>query len=269
VHTSVVLATSFSQWLLLHFPSWVLFGVTVGACTGISMGGLLVVRRWLPHFSEGVNNTVGGVLMAILGTMYAVVVGFVVVTLWTTFDRAEETTRQEAGALLDVYRDNTALSFKVASQTQEAVREYASTVIDEEWERLAHGESSRKADRAAIRLFEVFRDFEPANEFQSTMFSSSTSRYNDLLDARRTRLSLASAGLPGVFWMAILLGAASTIGFAVFFGQPSHIGAQLVMTGALGFMVGLMLALVLLMNHPFTGDLKVTPGPFVQVLESG
>lgn len=264
-----MLATSGSQWLLLHFPSWLLFSVTVVATTALAVGGLLVVQRGLPHFSQGVNNTVGGVLMAILGTMYAVVVGFVVVTLWTTFDRAEETTRQEAGALLDVYRDNTALSFTVASQTQQAVRTYASTVVDDEWPKLARGESSRKADRAALRLFEVYRDYQPANDFQATMLSASTGRYNDFLEARRTRLSLASAGLPGVFWAAIVFGAIATIGFAVFFGQPSNMRAQMVMTGALGFMVGLMLALVLLMNHPFTGDLKVTPSPFTTVLQSG
>jgi hypothetical protein len=263
-----VLAASFSQWVLLRFPSWLIFVIPIGGSVALSVGGLVVVRRWLPHFSEGVNNTVGGVFMAILGTMYAVVVGFVVVTLWTTFDRAEETTRQEAGALLDVYRNNTALSFRIATETQEAVRAYATIVVEEEWPELAHGRPSRKADRAALRLFDVYRDYEPPGAAQGVLLATSAGRYEDFLDARRTRLSLAGAGLPGVFWLAIVLGGLATIGFAVFFGQPSG-GAQVAMTAALGFMVGLMFALVLLLNHPFTGDLKVVPSPFTSVLESG
>jgi hypothetical protein len=115
---------------------------------------------------------------------------------------------------------------------------------------------------------DVYRDYEPPGAAQGVLLATSAGRYEDFLDARRTRLSLASAGLPGVFWLAIVLGGLATIGFAVFFGQPSG-GAQVAMTAALGFMVGLMFALVLLLNHPFTGDLKVSPSPFTSVLESG
>jgi hypothetical protein len=263
-----VLGASFSQWLLVHVPPWLLFSSVVLGTTGLSLIGVLLVRRYAPHFAEGVNNTVGGILMAILGTMYAVVLGFVVVTLWTTLDRAEETTRQEAGALLDVYRDNTTLSFQVASQTQQAVRDYARIAAEEEWPELAVGRTSRRADRAALRVFEVFRDFEPRTNQQSTMLSSANSRYDDFLAARRTRLSLASAGLPGVFWISLLLGAVVTLGFSAFLGQPS-LRSHLAMTGALGLMVGLMLAVVLLLNDPFSGNLSVQPGPLQALLSAG
>lgn len=263
-----MLTASFSQWLLVHINPVVLLLAVTGLTTGFSLWSVVAIRRFAPHFADGANNTVGGVLMAIVGTMYAVVLGFVVVTLWTTLDRAEETTRQEAGALLDLYRDNTALSFRVASRTQEAVREYAEIVIEDEWPRLAEGGSSRRAERAAQRLFEVYRDYEPRTSNQEVMFSSSADSYSEFLDARRTRLSLAETGLPAVFWFALLLGAVVSVGFSAFLGQSAH-RAHLVMTGTLGLMVGLMLALVLLLNHPFSGSLSVKPDPLQDLLEAG
>ena len=261
-------AASLSRWLLIHLDAWVVFIGVVAITVTLSVFGVAFSRRRWPHFAEGANNTVGSVLMALIGTVYAVVVGFVVVTLWTTFDRADETTRQEAGALLDVYRQNTALSFRTASDTQRAVREYATLVIDDKWPRMADGEASRKAERAALRLFDVFREYEPRTGAESVLLAESNSRYNDFLAARRSRITLAAAGLPGVFWAAIILGAFVTIGFTVFFGQPSA-RAQLAMTGALAASVGLMLALTLLLNHPFTGQLSVSPAPFEAVLEAG
>lgn len=264
----MLLATSVSRWLLIHVDARLLFAGIVVITMALSILAVAGARRRWPHFADGVNNTVGSVLMAMIGTVYAVVVGFVVVTLWTTFERAEETTHQEAGALLDVYRQNTALSFRVASDTQVAVRDYARLVIDEEWPAMAHGGSSRRAERAALRIFDVFREYEPVGGADSMLLSESNARYNDFLEARRSRLTLAGAGLPGVFWAAILLGAVVTIGFTVFFGQPSAI-AQMAMTGALAASVGLMLALILLLNHPFAGELSVSPQPFQSVLDAG
>lgn len=77
-------ATNASRWLLNHVNASALFIGIVAITMALSIGGVASARRRWPHFAEGTNNSVGSVLMAMVGTVYAVVVGFVVVTLWTT-----------------------------------------------------------------------------------------------------------------------------------------------------------------------------------------
>jgi hypothetical protein len=87
---------------------------------------------------------------------------------------------------------------------------------------------------------------------------------NTLLDARRQRLFLGAQGIGGLTWSIILIGAVVTIGFACVFPVRSR-GAHLVMAGSLAAFFGLMLFLIVSMDHPLWGQLSVQPSAFAEL----
>ncbi len=79
-----------------------------------------------------------------------------------------------------------------------------------------------------------------------------------ITEARRHRLVLATGIVPGVLWVTLWAGAGATLGFTFFFGTKS-LRAQTLMTGLLAFLVFLVLFVIVSIDHPFTGSVKVGP----------
>ncbi|HEX8242971.1 MAG TPA: hypothetical protein VF541_05740, partial [Longimicrobium sp.] len=82
--------------------------------------------------------------------------------------------------------------------------------------------------------------------------------------ARRDRLFLGGRGVGAVTWTIIILGGMITVGFAAFFNMRNG-RAQVLLTGMMAAMFGLMLFLIAAMDHPLWGRLSVDPGPFRQI----
>ena len=91
-----------SGWLA-HTTDWVaLHRVRLRACGcdgGVARDPAAIgaVGAAAPH------HDVAGFLVAVIGVLYAVVLGFVVVTVWTAFDDAQQTADMEAGKVADAY----------------------------------------------------------------------------------------------------------------------------------------------------------------------
>ena len=263
-----MLASDLTIALLIHLRAWEILLLSVGACIGIGIGGLLLTRRLFPHLSAGENNVVATVMATAVATIFAVLSGFVVVTLYTTAENATQATHQETGSLLDVYRESTAMSFVLATTIQADVLSYSKLVVADEYPAMARGGSSRQAEDAASQIFTDLSAFQPTNQAQSNLMQEALAQYDAFLQARRSRLALAESSLPGMLWLSIIASAGLTIAFSWFFGQD-RLRAQLFMTGGVAALVGIMLFLIVVLNHPFTGDYSVSSLPFTEILRSG
>ncbi len=84
--------------------------------------------------------------------------------------------------------------------------------------------------------------------------------------ARRERLGLAAGVVPGVVWLALFAGAVLTIAFTFFFGT-ANLRAQAWMAAMLTLMISMSLLIVMLLDHPFAGDVRVTAAALERVLE--
>ncbi|WP_457094691.1 bestrophin-like domain [Microvirga sp. P5_D2] len=77
------------------------------------------------------NNEVGGFKFATISVLYAVLLGFAVITVWEKFNEAENAVAQEAAAVATLYR----LSVEVEGDSGTALRDgltrYAKAAIAE------------------------------------------------------------------------------------------------------------------------------------------
>ncbi len=146
------------------------------------------------------------------------------------------------------------------------VHEYARVVVDDEWSNMARGKASRRASDALHQLWEIFHEFEPRTARDNAFYAESLRRLNLLGDYRRLRLLSSQSEMPRVFWVLLVLGGVVTVGYTYCFGVEK-LSAHAVMTATLAGMLAFILALILLLEHPFSGDLSVSPQAFKQVLE--
>jgi hypothetical protein len=72
--------------------------------------------------------------------------------------------------------------------------------------------------------------------------------------------------VPGIVWFVLFSGAVVTVGFAFFFATE-NLAAQSVMTGALCVLIFSGLRIIVAIDHPFVGTVKVTPEALSAVLD--
>src|SRR5277367_4744592 len=102
-----------------------------------SMLFMAVLNRIWPREKRQVHNDLIGWQLNILGTTYAVILGFMLYTVWTDFGSANLNVDLEASALRNVYRLADGLPEQQRVQLQLQAHSYAQAVIDEDWPEMA------------------------------------------------------------------------------------------------------------------------------------
>jgi len=231
-----------------------------------AVAGLLFVRRRVNHGELSKHNDVGGVIFSIVGTLYAVILAFVVIIVWEALGTADDRAAQEAGVLGDLMRDAGFFPDPQRTELQKELREYAQAVIDEEWPAMVNSGSSQHVWEILDRTFESFSRITPNTQREANIHAEMLRRLNDLSDHRRLRLLSADNKVPPLMWAMLIVGGFITVGFSYFLGverRRSHV----LMTAALAGMIGLTLYLILALDHPFAGTIRVEPDGFRLVLD--
>lgn len=106
----------------------------------VSLLAMAGVNHLWPSEKRRQYNDLIGWQLSILGTTYAVILGFMLYTVWTSFGEADLNVDFEANALVNLYSLADGLPETQRTQLQTLARSYADTVIDEEWPQMARGE---------------------------------------------------------------------------------------------------------------------------------
>ena len=240
----------------------------VGVIPLLAVAGALLVRRWVTVEVLERHNDVAGFIYAVIGVLYAVLLGFTAIIVWERFEEAQTNVEKEANELGDLFRNAQAFAAEPFREELETnLRSYVRIVVEKEWPAMAEGKSSADAWDAYNRLWQTYYRFSPQDEDERIWYSQSLTRLNQLGDQRRLRLlSSQSAGVPAVMWIVLLGAGAITIGFSFLFGTKNTI-AQAVMTAGLAMTIALALLSILALEQPFAGIVRVEPEAFHQVTD--
>ncbi len=213
---------------------------------------------------EASNDVVGNYYQT-LGTVYAVLLAFVVFVVWSQLNDARAAVSEEAKALEDLLRLAGGLSAPVASRLSEMVPAYVRIVVDEEWVAMAQGASSPPAAQVIEDLGRHLLTLDPAAGREETVYGEILARFNELSDARSRRLLSSRTRLPKLLWALLIVGSIITVGLMYLFGVESLM-VHAVLTAAMAGSVGFVLYLILDMDNPFWGDWRIRPDPIRRVL---
>jgi hypothetical protein len=106
---------------------------------------------------------------------------------------------------------------------------------------------------------------EPAGARGAAIVEATLAQLDVLTQARRSRIVLAAGVVPGIIWFTLFFGAVVTIGFTFFFGTE-NLRAQVLMTGALAVLIFSGLLIIIAIDRPFAGTVRIEPEPLDSVL---
>jgi Protein of unknown function (DUF4239) len=251
---------------ILVLPTWLigvlLVVVVPGAVLLLQWG---IRRRW-PTLAVGEHNDVVGFIIAVVGVIYAVLLGFVVIVSWEGFNSAESIVDQEASTLRSIYRESAAFPPETQQEIEGLVRQYAGEVVTWEWPAMAEAEPGDPRVGAVIdELTATIATVPVSTPAQQEFVGAEAQRLSELVALRSQRLDYADRGIPEVLWVALVVGGVVTIGFALLFGLQRAVLHSL-MVGSLAALVGVLFFVTLMINYPFAGGVAVHPEPFERVL---
>jgi hypothetical protein len=238
----------------------------VMASAGTAVLGMLAVRRTNEQRVLVACHEVGGYLLAVTGTLYAVLLGLIVVDAMSTFQEAHQTFVQESNALADIVL---LARGTPGPQHQEMVRlavEYAGLVTGPEWEAMDRGQISHEARGTALRLIEIVKRSEPRTESEKTIHDAQLEAAVQLWNCRRARTILAAQRIPTLKWFILIVGGVITVIFTYFF-VIEHPKIQAAMTALVAILISLNIFLVMMFGYPFSGELRVDPTCFTVIRE--
>ena len=254
-------------------PDWLGLVFFVLAFAGAAVGVHIILRRSLPARVLLPHHDVAGFLVAIVGVLYAVVLGFLVVTVWSHFDAVQQTADAEAFSLGDAYGFAGALPEPQRSRIRSLIASYAIEVRDVEWTTLQHGQPDPRARAYLKTAFGQLLTVEtPGNaSFGSALrreaiVDNVVATLKQVWDDRRTRLIEANAHLQPALHVALLIGAFMVLGFVFLFGVE-NLRLQLTMTALVAGCIGLLYGLVVEFNQPYGGLIRLSPDAWTYVIE--
>ena len=251
---------------LTNQPLWLSGLLLVGLPTLLAMVGLALVRRRFGLDSLRTNNEVAGFKFATVGVLYAVLLAFAVVVVWEKFSNAEKDVSQEAGAVATIYRLADGIGGESGAALRDGLTGYVKAAIADDWPAMGQGKASPVATQALTVVYVALLPFTPSNRREAVLLGEVLRQLDQVTQARRARLVAASGAVPEILWLVLITGAVLTTGFTLFFGT-ANLRAQAMMSGALSVLVFSGLFVIVAIDHPFTGPVKVQPEALAAVLE--
>ena len=164
-----------------------------------SVGGLALFRGVVPfEFLQRSNDVVGNYLQT-LGSIYAVLLAFVMFVVWTQFNDARANVDREANELLDLFRTSRGLPEPTRGQVQAAAVAYARLVVGSEWDAMACRGAFEGGGGAGTleAMWEAVHAVEPTVvEPERSLYREVLKRLDDLSDARSSRLTSTTTSIP-------------------------------------------------------------------------
>jgi hypothetical protein len=212
------------------------------------------------------QHEVAGFIIGVLGAIYAVLLAFVVVVMWNQYEDALTNVEREANQLNDLARLSQGFPVPAQQRLLNAMQAYAQNVVADEWPTMSNGNASQRAQSALDDLWRAYLEFEPQTARENALYSTSVERFGEMSDSRRLRLFASRDDLPFVIQILLWGGGLITVAFTYFFGVKS-LRSQALMTAALTGVIAFILFLILALDNPFHGYVRVAPDPLQQTLE--
>ena len=252
--------------IMNQLPLWLAVLVVVGVFEVYSVGLMLLCRKKWGADRLELNNEVAGFKFAVVGVLYAVLLAFVVVAVWEGYRNTETAVRNEAKSVADLTQISYALPEPDGSAIRAPLVEYANDVRQSEWPAMARGFPNVATAHALAHLTEAVLDARTGDFRELALYQQCLRLVAVIQDNRNERLDSADGSVPLILWLALTGGAMITLGYPAFFGT-SNLIAQTLMTTGLAALVALALIPALLLDYPFTGDVRISSAPFDHALQ--
>jgi len=250
---------------LYSIPPVILLVVAIAIALLFACGGQIYVHRRFGGQTFVRHNEVGGFIIAVVGTLYAVVLGFLTVVVWQHFADARDLVAIESAAAGDAWHTAVGLPLAERASVRRDVFDYANLMVNSEWPLMRSGRFEPDADIVVMDAIGTVGSFMPASQGQSTAQLLTMQQLTALHDDRLRRLESNTSGVKGFEWLVLFIGAICVVCFCWLFGLANP-RAHLLMTGAVTVVVVSVLVLLFELQYPFRSHIGIGPDAWVGII---
>ena len=253
-----------SRWIVQNVPAWWLVLLAVVGLPALAVAIQWLIRRWVPSLAGGEHNDAVGFLGATVGVVYAIIVGFMVITLWENYVAAGDTVQNETVSLGDLVQFSGAFGPAAQKEIRQLVVQYGKSVTTMEWQAMAKGEASPAAQKDFDQLITAVQSLRVHDPAQQEVLGTMLTQLDEAGRERQQRLELSGPQIPSPMWLAVILTSVATLVFCLLFEVKSA-WLRYFMVAAVATVISATLVLTLLLEYPFSGTIEVKPTPFEHV----
>ena len=251
--------------LLYAVPAGLLLLVVLVVCVALAMGGQLLVHRRFSAANFGEHNELGGVLIVVAASLYAVLLGFLTVVAWEHFQEARDIVTAESDASIDAWHTAVGLPAQVRLRVRGDMARYAADMADREWALMRRGGFEPQAAMLSMDAMDAVGSLTPADLGQSNAQGATLQQLGVLHDARQRRIAMNDSGVSAFEWLVLSIGAVCVVGFCWLFGAERQ-AVHLVMTSTVVIVIVSTMLLLFELQYPFRSNVDVSRKPWQDAL---
>jgi hypothetical protein len=238
-------------------------------CAVIAALLFMAAVNWIwPWEKRREHNDQIGWQLSVLGTTYAVILGFMLYAVWTNFAAAEANVDLEANALVNVYRLAEGLPDQQRVQLQKLTVGYADAVINQDWPQMVANQVPKETMQINGDMWKTLMSVKgAASPAEITAEDHALYELSALTEHRRTRILQSESRLPTVLWWVLLVGGGVTVASSCLFGSANK-GLHALQVFAFSLLIALALVAIADIHRPFQGAIHVSDYPFVRAQEN-
>jgi hypothetical protein len=240
--------------------TWQSFAVIFLAVSG-SLSFMWALNRIWPWEKRRAHNDLIGWQLNILGTTYAVILGFMLYAVWNNYGVANLNADNEANALGNIYRLAEGLPAPQRGQMQALARSYADAVINQDFPQMAADQVPEASHEVNQDMWKTLMSIKNSSPTEITAEDHALSELSALTEHRRMRVVQNAFRLPAVLWCLLIIGGTMAVASASLFGSANSALHRLHI-GAFSLIVALVLVAVADIDRPFQGAVHVTDFAF-------
>lgn len=229
--------------------------------------GILIIRRFFSTEYLKRHHDVAGFVFTNLGVLYSVLLGFTVVNVQQRFDKITENAQIEASYIAELYRNSEVFQEDDRKKIQQALKNYAEHVINNEWKTMSLGEENPDTVESLRHIWKAYYSMSLSNKMQEIWYAESVNRLNLLMSARISRVLGGEQSLGGEMWTLLIFGGVLIVTFIWFFGLESQT-THILMASVLAASTAFLLFLIYSLDTAFTGEVSIQPEAMQRVLSN-
>lgn len=208
----------------------------------------------------------GGPTLIVGGALFAVVLAFVTLAAFQTYNTAKVGAQTEAAAVLDMARTAALFPPPRRDQLRADLVCYGRAVVNREWPAMRNGHPSPSVDYWIGAYRAAFGRLDLRSPREQLSFQDLLSLANTRTSGRQQRLSQATPSVPTPLWLALVLGGCIVVALQLSLAG-SGVRAHAVLVAGLAALIAAGLLVIYVLDHPYqshTGSIQ--PGAMRRTL---
>lgn len=238
--------------------------ITVGLISAIIAALLVFVQRYFVaiHILRAQHEVAFPIFLQ-TGLIFGVLIAFIFSMVWNEAVDSYKDPRTEVTNIIALAELANAFPQSMRQEIDNNLIKYSKRVIYFEWPKMQQGQEDTETTKILSEIETIYLNFNPQSERDSIIYAASIDHLSKIREYRRLRIMTATSSIHFVhrLWFYIITLGLIVISTSYFFGMKS-IWVQAILTAGLAFTISTIIAIIISLTQPFSGQIGIEPVAF-------